>query len=87
MYEIIINPASRSGRGQEYWNRIKPYLEKYQIPFHAHMSAHSGHIAEIMKDLTKNLTDSSEVLSVIVLGGDGTVNEALQGISRFDKVT
>lgn len=87
MYEIIINPASRSGRGQEYWNRIKPYLEKYQIPFHAHMSAHSGHIAEIMKNLTKNLTDYSEVLSVIVLGGDGTVNEALQGISRFDKVT
>ena len=86
MYEIIINPASRSGRGQEYWNRLKPYLEKHQIPFTAHMSAHSGHIAEIMTNLTKNLTDSSEVLSVIVLGGDGTVNEALQGISRFDKV-
>lgn len=86
MYQIIINPASRSGRGQKYWNRLKPYLEEHQIPFTAHVSNHSGHIAEIMNELTKDLSDDSEVLSVIVLGGDGTVNEALQGISRFDKV-
>lgn len=86
MYEIIINPASRSGRGQEYWNRLKPYLEEQQIPFRAHMSDYSGHIAQIMHELTKDLSDDSAVLSVIVLGGDGTVNEALQGISRFDKV-
>ena len=86
MYHIIINPASRSGRGQKYWDQLKPYLEKHQIPFTAHVSDHSGHIAEIMNNLTKNLADDSEILSVIVLGGDGTVNEAIQGISRFDKV-
>ena len=86
MYDIIINPASRSGRGQEYWDRLKPYLEEHQLPFRAHISSHSGHIAQIMRELTKDLTDDSAVLPVIVLGGDGTVNEALQGISRFDKV-
>ncbi len=87
MYQIIINPASRSGRGQEYWNRLKPYLEEQQIPFKAHISDHIGHIAQIMHELTKDLTDDSAKLPVIVLGGDGTVNEALQGITRFDKVT
>lgn len=86
MYEIIINPASRSGRGWQYWKRLQPYLEQHDIPYSAHISAHSGHIAQIMQDLTKDLTDASALLSIIILGGDGTVNEALQGIVRFDKV-
>lgn len=86
MYHIIINPASRSGRGQEYWDLTEPWLKEHDIPYTAYRSTHSGHIAEIAGDITKDLNDSSDVVSIIVLGGDGTVNEALQGITRFDKV-
>ena len=86
MYHIIINPASRSGRGQQYWEIAEPYLKEQQIPYTAYRSDHSGHIAEIAYDITKNLDDSSDIISLIVLGGDGTVNEALQGITRPDKV-
>lgn len=86
MYHIIINPASRSGRGQQYWNLIEPFLKEHNIPYTAYRSTHSGHIAAIVHDLTKNLDDNSEIMSLIVLGGDGTVNETLQGISRFDKI-
>ena len=28
MYHFIINPVSRSGRGQKLWNELKPYLKK-----------------------------------------------------------
>ena len=87
MYHFIVNPASRSGQGAKYWNRIEPYLKEHAIPYQAHISTHSGHVAELMAQLTKNLTDSDERIMVIVLGGDGTMNEALQGIIRFDKVT
>lgn len=86
MYHIIINPASRSGRGQEYWELAEPYLKEHHIPYTAYRSTHSGHIAEIVRDITKGLNDSSAIMSLIVLGGDGTVNEALQGITRLDKV-
>lgn len=86
MYHFIINPASRSGRGQQYWNQLLPYLEEHKIAYTAHMSDHSGHIAQIMNELTRDLTDESSILQIIILGGDGTVNEALQGIARFDKV-
>ena len=86
MYHFIVNPASRSGQGAKYWNKVKAYLEEHQIIYEAHISTHSGHVAEIMKELTKDLTAESEKITTIVLGGDGTVNEALQGVLRFDKV-
>ena len=86
MYHIIINPASRSGQGKKYWELAEPYLKEQNIPYTAYVSTHCGHIAELTQEITKDLNDSSELLSLIVLGGDGTVGEALQGISRFDKV-
>ncbi len=86
MYHFIVNPASRSGQGAKYWDRVKTYLDSHGIAYHAHISTHSGHVAELMQELTKELTDSSDTITVIVLGGDGTVNEALQGVMRFDKL-
>lgn len=86
MYHFIVNPASRSGQGAKYWREVENYLKEHQITYSAHISTHSGHVAELMRELTKNLTDSSDKITVIVLGGDGTVNEALQGIQRFDKL-
>ena len=86
MYHIIINPASRSGRGAQYWERVESYLKEQNIPYTAYLSTHSGHIATLTKELTKDFTDDTETISLIVLGGDGTVNETLQGIKRFDKV-
>ena len=86
MYHIIVNPASRSGRGQQYWELVEVYLKKHNIPYTAYRSSHSGHIKEIINDVTKDLNDFSDMMSLIILGGDGTVNEALQGITRFDKV-
>jgi len=86
MYEFIINPASRSGQGAKYWNIIETYLKEHDVAYRAHISTRCGHVAELMQELTQDLTDSSEPLSIIILGGDGTVNEALQGILNFDKI-
>ena len=87
MYHFIVNPASRSGQGAKYWNTIESYLKEHQINYQAHISTHCGHVAKLMEELTKELSESDKPLSVIILGGDGTVNEALQGILCFDKMT
>ena len=86
MYHFIVNPASRSGQGEKYWNKTEQFLKEHNIEYEAHISTHCGHVAEIMQELTGNLTDSSDNVFIIILGGDGTVNEALQGIMRFDKI-
>ncbi len=87
MYHFIVNPASRSGQGAKYWKKIETYLTEHGVAYQANISTHCGHVAEIMRELTKDLTDTSDNLSIIILGGDGTVNEALQGIMNFEKVT
>lgn len=87
MYHFIVNPASRSGQGAKYWNKIESYLKEHRIEYQAHISTHCGHVTKLMEELTKELSGTSEPLSVIILGGDGTVNEALQGILCFDKLT
>ena len=86
MYHFIVNPASRSGQGKKYWHKIEAYLKENAIAYRAYISTHCGHVAKLMQELTHDLTESSTPISIIVLGGDGTVNEALQGVMNFDKI-
>ena len=84
MYYFIINPTSRSGQGKKYWKRIKPLLEEKQIVYQAVFSKKIGHTEKIMRDLCED--KGKERIHVVILGGDGTVNEAIQGIDDFSKV-
>lgn len=91
MYYIIINPASRSGRGIRIWEEmIKPALYDKSISYQAYFSKNSGDVqrlaAKIISDFHKSHPDSQAPCRLIVLGGDGTINEALQGITSFDRV-
>lgn len=81
MYHFIINPVSRSGMGQKIWSEIEPYLKSHKIPYKSHISNAPGKIIEIVQSLT--CTVSQDNIKLVVLGGDGTMNEVLQGISDF----
>lgn len=87
MYHFIVNPASRSGQGAKYWSKVETYLKEHGITYQAHISSKCGEVATLMQSLTESLDDASEKIEIIILGGDGTVNEALQGIKCFDKIT
>lgn len=86
MYYIIVNPASRSGRGKKYWEKLQPVLAKKKVSYQVYMTTHSGHTTEIMRELSTQAEISAQPLHTIILGGDGTINEALQGITCFDKI-
>lgn len=77
-----MNPASKSGRGIEIWKKIEPVLISRQIPYQFMPSKYSGHVAQLVEKITE--TDS--IVTIIILGGDGTINEALQGVRDFSKV-
>lgn len=85
MYHVIINPASRSGKGLRIWNNeVEPALRKAGVPYRFYLSGQAGDTTRFMRDLCLR---EKEDMFVIVLGGDGTVNEALQGMDDSRRVT
>lgn len=83
MYHIIVNPASKSGRGAKIWEEIEPVLLKREIPYHVLFSKKSGDVAAE----TKRLSELNKPINLIILGGDGTVDEAIQGMTPLTNFT
>ncbi len=88
MYYMIVNPASRSGRGAKIWAELEPVFIEKKIPYTVYFSTKAGQVIEIVQNLCDSFLSVSDesVLKLIVLGGDGTINETLQGISDFNRV-
>lgn len=85
MYHIIINPASRSGRALKLWKeQVEPALLRENIPHDAFLSEKPGDVAHIAGRILSSCPE--DPLYLIILGGDGTVNEALQGIQDTRRV-
>lgn len=83
MYHIIINPASRSGRGRKIWLEIiQPALREQEVAFRAYFSEKAGDVTRLAAYIADHFPGTADSpCRLIVLGGDGTVNEVLQGLS------
>ena len=82
MYHFITNPTSSGGRGIDHWHEIEEYLKQNNIEYQLHTTEYDRRAREIAADLTA----ASEMVDIIVLGGDGSVNETVNGIRDLTKV-
>lgn len=86
MYHFLVNPSSCSGRGGKYWELVKKELDERGVPYQAHFSRKAGDMARTASELTGG-TDGAAAkgweVHLVILGGDGSVNETLQGIRDF----
>jgi YegS/Rv2252/BmrU family lipid kinase len=79
---VLINPASRSGYSLKVWHDIAPLFNEAGISCKLlYSESEFG-----MGKLAHELTASPDPLNLIVLGGDGSLNEVLNGIQDFSKV-
>mgnify|MGYP002582395854 FL=1 len=83
MYDFIVNPNARSGLGGRIWKELEQLLKEQKAEYRVHFTKYQRHASRIAEEIT---TDGEEH-TIVVLGGDGTVNEVLNGINELSKVT
>ena len=53
MLNIIVNPATGSGRGSKVFKKIKPLLDEAGVKYKVHFSGENRSIEEIVASLTR----------------------------------
>jgi YegS/Rv2252/BmrU family lipid kinase len=72
---LIINPRAGRGRGRRHARRLRRYLERSGLTFRASFSRAAG---DVERQVRRACEDGCR--HVVVVGGDGTVHEAVNGI-------
>ena len=83
MFDILINPRSGKGKSLAALKTVETILIGKQIPYEVHKTSYAGEATEIVR----KLNEEKEDCRLIVMGGDGTFNEALNGITDFSRIT
>jgi len=72
---IIANERARWGRSRLRVRHAETFFHKHKFPFSSFTTGYRGHARELAADAA-----TQEVSTVVVIGGDGTVNEVINGI-------
>ncbi|WP_334328859.1 diacylglycerol/lipid kinase family protein [Companilactobacillus sp. HBUAS59699] len=77
--EIILNERAGNGQSTRTWKKVETYLNRTGISYQIHTTKKNGDGVRIAKYLADNLEDHARI---IVLGGDGTLNQSLNGVKQ-----
>lgn len=83
MLYFIVNYQAKSGKSVAIWQKVKKCLKDSVIEYKAYETKYVGHATKITSKLCEL---PQETVSIVVVGGDGTINEVLNGITDFKKV-
>ncbi len=83
MYHFIVNIHGSSGKAFLKWNKIRELLKARKVDFKVHVPQRVGHAMQIAKEVSSMPEDD---IKIVVVGGDGTINEVLNGITDFSRV-
>lgn len=77
--EIIYNQRAGNGQSKSTWKKIADFLKANKIPFELHKTKSDGDGVRIAKKIADKVSLNERVL---VIGGDGTLNQALNGVKQ-----
>lgn len=83
MHHFIINSSSRSGKGVRIWTEVKNELDRRHVEYLCYFTSYKEHASAIASNICK---DNPGLKNIVVLGGDGTLNEVVNGIEDFSEI-
>jgi YegS/Rv2252/BmrU family lipid kinase len=72
---VLVNPHAGTGKGKKDWDKINEYLSLSGIEYETYDTKHRDHALELTSKFIKK-----GYRKFIVAGGDGTLNEVVNGI-------
>lgn len=83
MYYFIVNLSGGSGNAKNTWKTVRKLMNQKGIRYKAYVTKYEKHASLLARKISM-LDD--EDLRLVVVGGDGTINEVINGIQDFHKV-
>jgi diacylglycerol kinase (ATP) len=77
---FIVNPKAGNGKARLIWSSVEKQLATEKINHESFFTDRSGHATVIAKKILES-TDE-KLVTIIVVGGDGTINEVVNGIGN-----
>jgi YegS/Rv2252/BmrU family lipid kinase len=72
---VIVNPNAGNGKGKKDWDRISALLDKENLNFRVVFTGRKGHAKIVTLEAI-----NSGFRKIITVGGDGTLNEVVNGV-------
>lgn len=83
MIYFIVNHTSATGKCRNVLKKVIDRLSEKDVKYKFCRTKYKGHATEIAEKLSRL---PAERITIVVIGGDGTINEVLNGIADFKKV-
>ncbi len=84
MHYFIVNPQSKGGKGEKIWGKLEKLLNDWQIDYKCYKTEKPGDAKIFARELTEGI---KEPRIIVAVGGDGTVNEILDGLCFCGPIT
>jgi YegS/Rv2252/BmrU family lipid kinase len=72
---VIVNPNAGNGKGEKDWDKISEFLEKENVSYSVKFTERKGHAIQITTEAI-----SAGYRKIMTVGGDGTLNEVVNGV-------
>lgn len=82
-YYFIVNPGSRTGKGQGLWKQLEEKIVAAGLDYEVFLTSGEGDATRFAQ---KICSEHPGMKRVVIAGGDGTANEAVNGLSNYSDI-